>query len=253
MKKVSALFAGAVLVALMVVPTATPEGGFDQSIFTGELVLTPDPFAPTATAPMNLKCNGTATGIYHDVVVPPGANCLLAFATVTGNVTVQQTGGLIVQGSNIHGNVQGSGASYLSLYSRPTVGGNIQIQHTTGNTPGAFGNYICSTTVGNDIQLGQSTAPYNIGGITPVVPSATLIDCGISNTVHGNIQATNNAGELWIAQNMVDGNLQAYGNTGGLHIYLNQIGGNLQCGSNNPPPDGAGNVASSKQGQCALF
>jgi hypothetical protein len=255
MKKISALLAATFLVALIAVPIATPEGGFDLTLFNGELVLTPDPFAPTTTAPMNLKCNGTASGTYHDVVVPPGANCLLAFATVTGNVTVQQTGGLIVQGSDIHGNVQGNGANYLSLYSAPGVhvGGNLQIQHTTGNAPGTLGNYICFTTVDGDLQLGQNSAPYNIGANAagpPPPPAAT--DCGLPDTVHGNLQVTNNSGGLWIERDTVDGNLQAYGNTNGVHIYTNTIGGNLQCGSNNPPPDGAGNtVGGSAQGQCA--
>jgi hypothetical protein len=271
MKKISALLAAAFLVALMAVSLASAEAppanvaAIDPTAFGGnqDLVLELDLLAPVPlSSPMNLKCSSgpfaPVTGTFHDVTVPNGTQCYLAGATVTGNVTVKEDAGLRSDGSNIHGNLQADHSAYIAVgFPGGSVGGNIQIQ-ATKSVPavyGAIANYICRTPVGNDLQVGQSAAAakFNIGGVGgPPGAPVGFAACSVSNSVGGNIQATNNAGELWISNNTVDGNLQAGSNTGGLHIYFNTIGGNLQCGSNNPPPDGAGNtVGGSAQGQCA--
>jgi hypothetical protein len=260
MKKIFGLLAAVCLILLIVVPSAAPDAGLSQdAAFVSSpdpSLLSVDPLAPTG--PANLQCRGAFVGgVYHDVVVPstPPNDCYLNGTTVTGNVTVQQTGGLRTDSVNIHGNLQANYARYIAVgFPNSIVGGNIQIQHTTSvpTMYGAVANYICRTQLGNDLQIGQSAAAakFNIGGIGgPPQAPVGFASCSFANTVGGNIQTMNNAGELWISDNTVSGNLQAGSNTGGLHIYANMIGGELQCDSNTEV-DGAGNVASSYEGQC---
>jgi hypothetical protein len=51
----------------------------------------------------------------------------------------------------------------------------------------------------------------------------------------------------------VGGNLQINENRGGALLFDNRVNGNLQCGQNQPAPDGRGNTAALKEGQCAAL
>ncbi|HSV71310.1 MAG TPA: hypothetical protein VLI72_14475 [Methylibium sp.] len=53
--------------------------------------------------------------------------------------------------------------------------------------------------------------------------------------------------------NRLGGSLQAVGNTGGVTLVRNTMNGNLQCKENTPAPTGSGNVAASKEDQCAAL
>ena len=53
--------------------------------------------------------------------------------------------------------------------------------------------------------------------------------------------------------NRIGGNLQAVGNRGGMVLTDNRIDGNLQCKENRPAPSGGGNIAASKEDQCAAL
>jgi hypothetical protein len=273
MKRLFALATGAILVALTATSSATGEAPpADPTVFGSQgLVLEVDPLAPTG--PPNAECNGPAgPGPYHNIVVKAGDNCYLNGTTVTGNVSVQAGGGLRADGANIDGDLNSKGANYIAVgFPGSSVGGNIKVLSTTGTpgvfAPGAATNYICRTTVGGNLQVEQSlsTAPFNVGANTgpPAGPPPSFSTCSFGNTVGGNVEASKNAGQIWISDNFlfvttepggIAGNLEAGGNTGGVHIYMNQIGGNLKCDSNNPPPDGAGNVVQgNEQGQCTGF
>src|SRR3712207_4003715 len=67
---------------------------------------------PAAAAPGAVECDGPRTGTLPNVVVPEGADCRLQDASVNGNVWGKATGGLVVEGSTINGNVRGSGGRY---------------------------------------------------------------------------------------------------------------------------------------------
>jgi hypothetical protein len=87
-----------------------------------------------------------------------------------------------------------------------------------------------------------------IGGSVQIVQSGAAIVDGA--TITGDIQLTGNAGMQWLQANRVGGSVQVNENRGGALLYDNRIVGNLQCGQNQPAPDGRGNSAALKEGQC---
>jgi hypothetical protein len=77
--------------------------------------------------------------------------------------------------------------------------------------------------------------------------AATVLDARIT----GDLQLDAMAGSLLAEGNRIGGSLQAVGNRGGLALFDNTMNGNLQCKENQPAPTGSGNVAASKEDQCA--
>ncbi|WP_425258267.1 hypothetical protein ACPOLB_22465 [Rubrivivax sp. RP6-9] len=77
--------------------------------------------------------------------------------------------------------------------------------------------------------------------------AATVLDASIT----GDLQLDAMAGSLLADGNRIGGSLQAVGNRGGLALFDNTMDGNLQCKENQPAPTGSGNVAASKEDQCA--
>jgi hypothetical protein len=96
------------------------------------------------------------------------------------------------------------------------------------------------------VQMGGSST---VGGSVQIVQghSATLGKVRVS----GDILLDSNAGPLKAKGNVVGGNLQVFQNEGGVLLRNNRIDGNLQCKANTPAPRGSGNVAASKEDQCA--
>ena len=176
----------------------------------------------------NINCastvggGATVTTINGNVTVPNGASCTLQFVNVTGNVTVQLGGSLLItaylEPSTIGGNVQASNCVSTLLEGNVSVKGNLQIGNCTGTTANGF--------QGPGIVIG------------------------------GNYQCQNNAGpcETWLGQ--IAGNAQIQNNGGtASDVSLNTIEGNLQCQNNIAAPThshGYNWVTGNAQGQCAV-
>lgn len=96
------------------------------------------------------------------------------------------------------------------------------------------------------VQIGGSST---VGGSVQIVQghSATLNKVRVS----GDILLDDNNGPLKAVANVVGGNVQVFHNEGGVLLRNNRIDGNLQCKANTPAPRGSGNVAASKEDQCA--
>jgi hypothetical protein len=96
------------------------------------------------------------------------------------------------------------------------------------------------------VQIGGGST---VGGSVQIVQghSATLNKLRVS----GDILLDSNVGALKATANVVGGNLQVFQNEGGVLLRNNRIDGNLQCKANTPAPRGSGNVATSKEDQCA--
>lgn len=96
------------------------------------------------------------------------------------------------------------------------------------------------------VQIGGSST---VGGSVQIVQghSATLNKVRVS----GDILLDDNNGPLKAVANVVGGNVQVFQNQGGVLLRNNRIDGNLQCKANTPAPRGSGNVAASKEDQCA--
>lgn len=54
-----------------------------------------------------------------------------------------------------------------------------------------------------------------------------------------------------VARNRVRGNIQVTNSSGPMEISDNNARGNLRCFGNTPRPNGGGNTAAHKQGQCS--
>jgi hypothetical protein len=174
----------------------------------------------------NINCTGTVGGgaavttVNGNVTVPGGASCTLDFVDVTGKVTVQAGGSLLISAydepSTIGGTVEANGCISTLLEGNVTVNGDVRIANCTGTAANGF--------QGPGIVIG------------------------------GNFHCLNNAGpcEAWLGQ--VAGNARIQNNRGAASdVSLNTIEGNLECGNNAAAPThsrGYNWVSGNTQGQC---
>ena len=147
--------------------------------------------------------------------IPAGETCDLIGTIIEGDLTISTGASLEAISIEVGGNITGQGAVEVNLES-VTAGGNIQLS----------------------------------GG--------TLVDI-TNGTVSGNVQLTGN-GEgstdsgngVSVSDMVIEGDLQVSQNTGDVYISTNAVMGNLQCEGNNPAPTGEDNeVTGSKEGQCS--
>ena len=148
--------------------------------------------------------------------IPAGEACSLIGTVIQGDLTIAAGASLeAYAGVEVEGNITGQGAVEVNLED-VTVGGNIQLSE------------------------------------------GTLVDI-INGTVSGNVQLTGN-GEgstdggngVSVVDTFVEGDLQVSQNTGDVYISTNMVTGNLQCEGNDPAPTGEDNeVTGSKEGQCS--
>lgn len=176
MKKSLLLLAGAVLVALALVPVAAPAN------------------------PPNAQCSGTlAPGTYHNVTVPAGQDCAISGATITGNLTVQTGANAEVTASTtIDGNYICNGCFFADLHDS-TVGGSYLI---SGEIDGSS---ISGNTIEGNLQITMSSVGdfhfridlNNVGGNLTfndnnTESSSQLASQITNNTIGSNLQCQNN-------------------------------------------------------------
>ena len=197
--------------------------------------------------------------VSDNIIVRAGEICTLFNTTVEGNVKVEPWGALAVLGSQVDGNVQADGASWMIIdcsgtgctagettatvcsdvfYQDPAgcavetvydpidvtqVVGNIQITETIGTPPGGTSpNYICNgVDLWGDLQLSNNYAPFDVGGRT-TCDALGYGDSGI--TIGGNLQAADNEDMIFWGP--------------ALYVSDNTISGNLQCYGNEGPTTG---------------
>lgn len=214
-------------------------------------------FAPSATANDSV-CIATLTGVHDNVVVPPGASCVLNGATVRGNVIALADSKLAVTFSTVHGNVEGRRADSV-VVSDSTVRENVTIVEGGPAAGPVLGGIAC-TAVTNvcEAAVFRSTVRGNVH-IEKVVGSvrvgSILIPTLGAPVPNGNVQVEDNvipAGEdLVVANNTVAQNIQVYKNTGpGNKTVSVNSGAAIQCFDNPLPFVGGPNGAGKKEGQC---
>lgn len=232
--------------------------------------------APPASA-QSVECEGELSGTLPNVVVPEGADCRLNEATVNGNVVVRSTGGLIVEGSEINGNVRGSGAAYWGFTDAnggdvTVVNGNVEFVETISN-PLAAGapdsmsrfNFACEDTQfrGNvSFRNSDEAADFLFGSPDGGANMMRAPDLNMQvgecseppmqddgregNFVRDNYEAIDNRGEVRQRDNVVNGHFSNFGNTAAtpmddIDILRNQVARHLTCQGNTPPPHQEGN------------
>jgi len=225
--------------------------------------------APAAAG--DTRCSGgnpfaggtSVTGTFDNVVVPEGATCYLAGATVRGNVKALDDSNFFSDASTIRGNVEGDKADVVQVFRGSTVGGNIQ--HKESDGVGELASilretFVCGVRVGGNVQVEKVTGQISVG---PVDDFAVFCPTA-ENDVAGNVKVEENllvpapgtpsaSGEtLDIRQNFVRGDMQVFKNRGPgtKRVQENTVRQNLQCTENDPPFIGGPNSAGEAEGQC---
>lgn len=244
MKRVAKALAGLVVVVLVTAcEDVTRPPTVDRSRDAQGGSMPPDLDVSTANGG-HTECNGTLSGAFQNVVVPPGGFCFLVNATVEANVTALEGSVLAVFDTQIGGNIFGRGADVVNT-GRITVGENIRIRGG-GPHPVFTEVAICGADVTGNVTVDAMTGDVRID------PEF----CGSPNTVDGNVTIRKNvipAGNvLSISRNIIGGETHVNGNVGpgSKLVQGNTIVGTLTCDGNESPFVGGPNVAARARGQC---
>jgi hypothetical protein len=209
---------------------------------------------PSIAAADDFSCPPTVTGqIPGNVIVPPGATCIITNATVQGNVKALERSRLLISNSNVGGNVEGDKADIVQIFFSE-VRENIWIKEAGPAQPPAPAFNVCG--------FGMNFTPCEviIAGTT-VMGGGVQIEKMAGDVVidrllaPGNLKVEENAitGILLIQNSTVGQNMQVFKNigVGTKLVQSNTVGENLQCFENQPPFVGQFNTAGNAEGQCA--
>ncbi|HEV2814783.1 MAG TPA: hypothetical protein VGW10_16120 [Solirubrobacteraceae bacterium] len=191
-------------------------------------------------------------------------------------MVVRSTGGLIVEGSEIRGNVRGSGAEYWGFTGadggdNTIVTGNVEFVETISNPLAGSGgdsmsryNFACEDTqfLSNvSFRNSDDAADFLFGspdgGALMRAPDLNMQvaecsemmgqeDAREGNYVRGNYEALGNTSEVRQRDNVVDGHFSFFGNTAAtpmddFDIVRNEVTRHLTCQGNTPAPHQEGN------------
>jgi hypothetical protein len=203
------------------------------SIGAALLFAVPAAVGASGTSSATTYCTGPTdpgTIILGNLKAGPG--CFLQLTTVKGNVTVVQGGSLDTFSSEIDGNVTGSNATRVDISLFTDVHGNVVIE---GSTESAG--------------LGRA----NVDGNVVLVGNAGLIGMSLVG-VGGNLQVTHSSLSFpgFLSEIFVSGNVDISNNTGQIDISDSTITKNLICNNNQPPVIASDNTAKKKLGECAV-
>src|SRR3954463_13758724 len=88
---------------------------------------------PEAASSQTTECTGTLNGTYDRILVPAGATCTLAGATVSKNLTVEQGAWLFAHQSSIGGNLMSRDAKTVRVIDT-NVDRNLMVSGTVNIT-----------------------------------------------------------------------------------------------------------------------
>jgi hypothetical protein len=144
----------------------------------------PEEFTATVLPGARPACTTTLTGPQAGVVVTQGVTCLDG-ATVGGDVIVQSGGSVVIEGGEISGRFEASGARDVQMFGVRVLGAT-SVTNTTGNT----------TLVGNQLR----------GGVTLSGNAATSFGLAlVANAISGGLTCTNGLVSDFGAPNTIDG------------------------------------------------
>jgi hypothetical protein len=224
------------------------------ALLTSAVVLVVAPGAAAGDTP----CIGTVTGAHDNVVVPPGATCLLTGATVRGIVFAMADSKLAVSGSSVLGSAEGRRADSV-VVANSTVRENVNIFEGGPAALPVIGPFSCTvatnvceaavlgSTVTGNVHIEKVTGSVRVGSI--------LIPTLGAPFPNGNVQVYDNivpAGDdLVVANNSVAQNIQVYKNRGaGNKTVTGNNADEIQCFENMAPFVGGPNGTGKKEGQC---
>jgi len=204
------------------------------------------------------RCEGPEGPITIKGSVIAGPGCNLSGATVEGNVTVEPGGSLTTEGgttTKITGNVHSNKATEVLMEAAGSIGGNVQIQGTTGGSNIRNGTVkgivqiqnslafvdVAEETVEGNVHLQNNTGAGAVGCIATSGPGCAFVGVEHS-TVGGNVLVGNNsltateANEVFVEHNSVShGKVQIQSNSAtggsvfnGVLAIENQVDRNLE-------------------------
>ncbi len=176
--------------------------------------------ASAAGAP-NVKCHSgdILTGVYKNVLVPPGNFCLLLGATVLENVLANNSTQLGIDNSRIGGNVLANNVSDNGWVCGSTIGHNLEVANASQSTaePGAWFIGDASWCIAQFDPVPGNYIGGNLGFHNN--ESGGFIS---NNDIERNLTCENNSPPPTGANNSVDGNAtgQCAGMGGGVDDSL---------------------------------
>lgn len=225
-----------------------------RSLITAAIVAGGVVVVPPLAHAGDTTCVGTLTGVHDNVVVPPGAACVLAGTEVTGNVKVERDATLRALGARIRGNVQGDGVASIELRFQTSVGGDF---HMKGGAAGAPSEFTGGVTIGGDVLVEGNAGDTiirdaDVTGDIDVLKNFGFVRVEI-NTVGGDVSVAANSGGLSVFRNRVAGNMKVEKSAGAVftkQVVANVVVANLQCVDNDQTFVGGPNTAGKAEGQC---
>jgi hypothetical protein len=200
----------------------------------------------------DFMCVGVfVAGVFDDVLVPPGALCIILNSVVKGNIKALQDALLAVNNTQVGGSIYGDKADAVQLNNNLVLG-NIEIAE--GGPHIQFSEAtVCGTTLPNG-----NIKVIKVNGTVALSPA---FFCGAVNVVtKGNVIVEDNlinpfgffVKQLDVRNNSVAQNLQVFKNVGTnpKTVQNNNAGESIQCTENSPPFVGGPNTAPKKEGQC---
>jgi hypothetical protein len=278
MKKIVLILAGVAVVALLTAPfsaAGTTDLGSPTGLTSDEIEALGLPWDAslevwtTAVDPPNAQCVGTLPpGTYENITVPPGATCALNNThTITHDLTILDGASLRDDGAHIGHDIRAKNPLWINItdalfnVAAGTVGHDIHIQGTTGQSPSHGGdNFICDQQVGHDVVVQKSLITAGRWVIGDDDDPAFYGGCG--NSIAHDLVAKDNANRLDISGNSPGGglnnvsgighDLKVEHNHGGTVVQRNTAGHDCHQ-SDNSPYVGAANVAGNDNNCNAVY
>jgi hypothetical protein len=224
-------------------------------------------------------CDLSGTTVRGNVIIEPGGSLSNNFGSttvITGNLESSKATQIIMEGTTSVGgglqlddttdgslfrsekvgrNVEIKGGTASISLTEGDIGGNVQIQNTSGSAFGESGLInIAVVNVGGNVQVANNSLAGSF------LTEVSIFD----SSVAGNLQLSNNSAmggfltdAVFVEFNRVGGSAELSHNAAGLFISVsgNEVTTNLNCTGNKPPPIDLEepNTAKKKLGQCELL
>jgi hypothetical protein len=154
------------------------------------------------------SCNGTLVGgSYDDLIIPPGANCVLQGTNVEHDVRIGRGASFTAMNATLNARVTSVDAVTVDIE-------NSFISESITST-NSVRFKLLTTNVGHDVTVTGTHRLTRIGDAT----------CLVDPSIGGNLTLTNNAGAVAACNLTIGGDYEATGNSGRLSFFSSFIGG----------------------------
>lgn len=221
------------------------------------------------TAAGGFECTAAVTGPLPNVVVPPGASCVIVNATVNGDIEAGVGSTLVIQTSVVNGNIRAIDAAAVRFAGPPTapgsgfpdvvigtiVNGNVDLQRIGSGAPASeqsVSTAVCGTRITGNLSIVGSRS-VAVGG--RVNSGASCRFTGGGNEIGGNARVADSFGVFFrVGSNTVEANLTVTNNVHPTTVRIvdNTVADTLNCfGNAGPALEITNNAAAKATGQCA--